>query len=226
MNLPLAALGLLVCTTMPLQAAGLHKWVDASGEVIYSDTPPETSRSPDADASDSVPDRLYARRDGREYCGAEELSGPADTPDDLLDRSGRHLPGWQSELASLKQQRVDAVRDKTLARPEGKAGADARLRQIIQQIGVTECKIRWAQRKQTELQGLREHIAREYQRRRSEVAELVAKIRASCGDQPTTPAERQRFLEKWLHCVNGFRMKLVDAMQALRAAEQRYNNVR
>ncbi len=187
-NTGLCLLTIMVLGTAAPAQAGVYKWMDESGQVHYSETPPPQLKP------DQVK-RIEVKTDTPEQ---PPTVSPVSASSEAPLKCGsitlpQNIPSPVARLAQLKQAR--AIWQKYLEENSGSSDAE-----ILQRVDDRRCAIEYANRELQALSEVEADVERNYQLVSDELEDLEARVRECEESQPEegepTVAECRRQYER------------------------------
>jgi hypothetical protein len=209
----LVSLVLLSLAAPSAVASKLYKWVDADGQVHYSQqAPPDgTTEADRMNTPGTTQSALSVKLKGEyEYCGTMRLPGPVYQERKVMASILREEDRWTEKLRAKELQLRDFYAKVAYGKRHSRRNdsyvhqQSARLKKDIDQL---RCALSWAERKRSNMGDYRQEVTEDLGRLRFNFEELSRRQAAECGAQPAGKDAVDRY-PRWDKCMNRYRSRI------------------
>ncbi|MEM7254648.1 MAG: DUF4124 domain-containing protein [Pseudomonadota bacterium] len=174
---------LLLCLAIgfsPLVNAKTYKWVDADGNVHYTQTPPPASAKRSKQLKVNVEKVVRVEKRGRSYyCGNRVLPSNRSRASTEIANLTQRIPDWRAEIERVKERRAEYV--KANAGRLDRAHAKKSMSRFESKVAEAKCAIAWAEERLASLDGERAEIVNYHKELQETYDTVLRKKNANCG---------------------------------------------
>jgi hypothetical protein len=223
MNRPVLYIMLLLLST-PAFAGKLYKWVDKDGKVTFSQTPPTNVPAVRKTEKMNVSSTtlMPRKKRGRYYCGRDELPKLSGDAAYKISSLQNNIYNWEDAIERRQGERSEEMK----RRYDSEGRFNEVLKRNSQNDYEDRCKIEWAKKQLSLLQGDKEKILRRHKDIKVAIKELEEGKLMECGtDERTGVIVVDDEYREYLNCVRGYDRELDRLKRELKRADRNRNMI-